>query len=61
MNAKQKEKAGMLFQALKINHQSTHQQIQGLADVCRGDGRFCIASLQAGNKFNSNKLICQQK
>ena len=56
-----KEKAeGYYTQALKkINHQSTHQQIQGLADGYEREGMvdFALQVYKQGNKFNSNKLI----
>ena len=60
-----KEKAeGYYTQALKkINHQSTHQQIQGLADGYEREGMvdFALQVYKQGNKFNSNKLIYNQK
>ena len=60
-----KEKAEVYYtQALKkINHQSTHQQIQGLADGYEREGMvdFALQVYKQGNKFNSNKLIYNQK
>ncbi|MBG16693.1 MAG: hypothetical protein CL853_10115 [Crocinitomicaceae bacterium] len=60
-----KEKAqGYYVQALKkINQQSTHQQIQNLATAYEKEGMidFALQVYELGNKYNSNKLIYNQK